>query len=75
MRREYKVLMVAFFNSLEMRVQRSEFKGKGEALFPAENRGQVDRAVDRSCTKHAQGVAIDHPVDRIEEGSVNRTIG
>jgi len=65
--REYKILMVEFFNSLEMRVQRSEFKGEKEVLFPAEDRGPVKR----SCTKHAYAVAA----DRREEGSESRSIG
>ena len=64
---ECKILMVEFLNSLEMKVQRSEFKGKEEALFLAEGRGLIDQ----SCTKYAQGVAV----DRKEADSRNRSIG
>ena len=44
--------MVEFFNSLEMRVQRSEFKGEEEVLFPAETK---DRLTVGS-TVHARNV-------------------
>ena len=74
MGREYKILMVKFFNSLEMRVQRSEFKGKQEIMLPAEDSGPIDRAADRSCMKHAYEVSIDCSVDRTEEGSRTRSI-
>ena len=68
--------MVEFFNTLEMRVQRSELKDE-EVLFPAEDRGPVDRMVDWTCTnmKHAHEVAADHLVDRTEEGNRSKSIG
>ena len=52
--------------------ERSEFKDKKEPFFPVEDRGPVDWAVDRSCTKHAQEVVVDCSVDRIEEDSCRR---
>ena len=42
-----------------MRVQRSEFKGEEEVLFPAKDRGLVDWVVDQICTKRAHEVAAD----------------
>ena len=67
MEEECKILMVEFLNSLEIKVQRSEFKGKGEALFSVEDKGLIDRP----CTKRTQGVAV----DRKEADSGNRSIG
>ena len=61
--------MVESINSLEMRVQRSEFKGKKEALFPAKDRGLVDRpTMHKELWLTAQKKAV------AEEASVDQTV-
>ena len=69
--REYKILLVEFFNSLERIAWRPSSTVLLETQVSAEDRGPVDRL----CTTCAREVEVNHSVNLPEEAATVEEVG